>query len=441
MFLITFIFLFIFSNAHRDTLYRNSCMDDFRDTSTPFILPNPEVSWKLAHYYDCHSEAVWFEFQNPEDNWNKMYFGAGIILAERFSEARIHAMVVGPGLPTPVGDVPVDIPDQILNDPNMSDNVIFLESPQDQSTCSHLCDLTLTSSIVVDGRCGWHEEYSDTTWWWVLDYDEIEIPIGGETYYIVAWEQNFRKVKTVFGMGNWDHDFLTNYADIATNQERNNCPDIDWFDDFHEKNENAERDANLPGDACIPGSPPPNEVIYPGVEEHGHDHGEDADHTHDGEDADHTHDDAETECADDDAAAVEIALMYGVTADGCADFSEFCFYIKDFCPVTCGQCEVAEPADEDGDDVVTQTEYEALLAQIEANQAALDDMSSSALGAAMDIAQWQEDVESCASDILADDDDMRRQLLSHEQEEYDALEAENAKLRAAIKQEFLTKYS
>jgi len=98
-------------------------------------------------------------------------------------------------------------------------------------------------------------------------------------------------------------------------------------------------------------------------------------------------------------------------------------------------------ADEDGDDVVTQTEYEALLAQIEANQAALDDMSSSALGAAMDIAQWQEDVESCASDILADDDDMRRQLLSHEQEEYDALEAENAKLRAAIKQEFLTKYS
>merc|ERR1719461_2445639 len=98
-------------------------------------------------------------------------------------------------------------------------------------------------------------------------------------------------------------------------------------------------------------------------------------------------------------------------------------------------------ADEDGDDVETQTEYEALLAQIEANQAALDEMSSSALGAAMDIAQWQEDVESCASDILADDDDMRRQLLSHEKEEYDALEAENAKLRAAIKQEFLTKYS
>ena len=54
-----------------------------------------------------------------------MYFGAGIIMAERFSEARIHAMVVGPGLPTPVADVPVDIPDQILNDPNMSENVIL----------------------------------------------------------------------------------------------------------------------------------------------------------------------------------------------------------------------------------------------------------------------------------------------------------------------------
>merc|ERR1711879_260698 len=127
------------------------------------------------------------------------------------------------------------------------------------------------------------------------------------------------------------------------------------------------------------------------------------------------------------------------------DFEEQ-FYVFNFTNFPCSYegCVEYAPvasADEDGDDVVTQTEYEALLAQIEANQAALDDMSSSALGAAMDIAQWQEDVESCASDILADDDDMRRQLLSHEQEEYDALEAENAKLRAAIKQEFLTKYS
>ena len=69
---------------------------------------------------------------------------------------------------------------------------------------------------------------------------------------------------------------------------------IDWFDDFSEKTENAERDANLPGDACIPGSPPPNEVIYPGVEDHSH--GEDGDHSHD----DHTHEDGEADHSHDD---------------------------------------------------------------------------------------------------------------------------------------------
>jgi len=333
-------FLFIFSNAHRDTLdFRNSCMDDFRDTSTPFIMPNPEVSWMLSHYYDCHSEAVWFEFTNPEDNWNKMYFGAGIIMAERFSEARIHAMIVGPGLPTPVADVPVDIPDQILNDPNMSENVIYLEGPQDQSTCAHLCDIMLTDSLVVDDRCAWHEQNTDTKWWWVLDHDEIEIPIGGETYYIVAWEENFRKVKTVFGMGYWAEDFVTAYPEIAINQERSECPNIDWFDDFSEKTENAERDANLPGDACIPGSPPPNEVIYPGVEDHSH--GEDGDHSHD----DHTHEDGEADhphddCGDDDAAAVAAAGQWVPGAESCADLQMYCSmsYVSDLCQETCGLC-------------------------------------------------------------------------------------------------------
>jgi len=309
----------------------------------------------LSHYYDCHSEAVWFQFTNPEDNWNKMYFGAGIIMAERFSEARIQAMIVGPGLPTPIADVPVDIPDQILNDPNMSENVIYLEGPQDQSTCAHLCDIMLVDSLVVDDRCAWHERFTDTTWWWVLDHDEIEIPIGGETYYVVAWEQNFRKVKTVFGMGYWAEDFVTPYPEIAINQERSECPNIDWFDDFSEKTENAERDANLPGDACIPGSPPPNEVIYPGVEDHSH--GEDGDHTHedhdhtheDGdhthEDGDHTHEDGEADhshedCGDDDAAAVAAAGQWVPGAESCADLQIYCSmsYVSDLCQETCGLC-------------------------------------------------------------------------------------------------------
>ena len=123
------IFLLIFVNAHRDTLnFGNSCMDDFRDSKSAFLVPNAEVSWMLSHYYDCHSEAVWFEFKNPAENWDKMYFGAGVIIADRFKEARVHAIMIGPDLPTPLSEVQLDIPDQIKNDGNMTNKVTIIVS-------------------------------------------------------------------------------------------------------------------------------------------------------------------------------------------------------------------------------------------------------------------------------------------------------------------------
>merc|ERR1719300_1286078 len=98
----------------------------------------------------------------------------------------------------------------------------------------------------------------------------------------------------------------------------------------------------------------------------------------------------------------------------------------------------SDEAEEEDMEYVPMTEYETLLAQINANQAALDEMESTAVGAAIDIAQWDEDVQNCAADILATDS--RRALLSHEEREFAALERENAELRAQIKQTFTEKY-
>ena len=105
---------------------------------------------------------------------------------------RVDALVIGPGLPLLSETVFSQLPEEIRMDPVWDDDQIgayYHQSPADQSTCAHLGPVMAEASTVRNGRCDFHEEWSDTHYWRLMDAEDNVLPVAGGTYYIAAWLQ------------------------------------------------------------------------------------------------------------------------------------------------------------------------------------------------------------------------------------------------------------
>ncbi len=124
---------------------------------------------------------------------------------------------VGPGLPTipdlvkthgqdAVDGIPSSVK-QYATENNFG--VSLFNSPQDQSTCSHLKSTMAAESTVKNGRCHFYEPFSVSNWWVLLD-ETLTAPEAG-TYKIAVYSNGYT-AKASFACCNWPEDFLEQFT-------------------------------------------------------------------------------------------------------------------------------------------------------------------------------------------------------------------------------------
>ena len=201
--------------AHRGLLNGpGSCDEDFGTSSEALSMPDASISWSFKHYFDCTRRAVWARFKNPKADF-RFYVGVGIPPLSRQAHVRASALIVGPGLPKLTKDEFDALPSAVSSDPIFSGDTssilgaLMFQSPQDQSTCSHLGRVMKQHTSVVNGRCNFFEPFGQTNSWRVLDADDNIIPIDGAEYYVVVWLHKHESGKVGIALGTWREDFWT----------------------------------------------------------------------------------------------------------------------------------------------------------------------------------------------------------------------------------------
>jgi len=149
-----------------------------------------------------------------------MYIGVGVPSIKRFDLVRSDYLVMGPGLPQLTDAekalVPADIMAQVKDIPHSSTFGMMLErSPDDQSTCAHLCDEMKKHSKPRHGRCDFYEPFGDGHSWRLVEGDKVYGPTVGSTYYVAVWLRPFTSAKFGVAIGTWKEDFYTKYDKTA----------------------------------------------------------------------------------------------------------------------------------------------------------------------------------------------------------------------------------
>jgi hypothetical protein len=195
--------------SHGPATSKPSCGVDYGSSLEALHIVDPTISWSFQHYSDCTNRGVWISFDNHSVNAS-FYVGVRIPNIDRFSDVRMDALLIGPGLAILTEEEWSVVPKEIKEDTVWDDSAngaLLLQSPNDQSTCNHLATVTSKESHVNNGRCDYYEPIGGKHSWPILDVENNVLPVGGAAYYLVFWVRNDMSSKFVIALGSWVEDF------------------------------------------------------------------------------------------------------------------------------------------------------------------------------------------------------------------------------------------
>jgi len=160
-----------------------------------------QISWASNRVVICDNPIFWMKFDVPRPGY-PLYAGAGVPQIPRFATNRVSAAVMGPGLPMITSDVSAKLPSTVQNAVGVNEGVLLVESPQDQSTCSHLQNSNMIAATDIQGgRCHFHEQWEDSHSWVVLDRN-ITLAESGR-HYMAWWIQGNTTGKYWASVSDW----------------------------------------------------------------------------------------------------------------------------------------------------------------------------------------------------------------------------------------------
>merc|ERR1712196_356028 len=115
----------------------------------------------------------------------------------------------------------------------------LMESNEDQSTCDHMGIVMSKHSEAVQVypdapvRCTFWEEFGKSNYWFMLDEDNVVLPVKDAQYWAVLYLQKNQMGKAGLALGAWPEDFTTQYPELQENMDAMTCkPDL--LTDFRE---------------------------------------------------------------------------------------------------------------------------------------------------------------------------------------------------------------
>jgi hypothetical protein len=143
--------------------------------------------------------VFWLEAE-AEDANQTFAFTVTVPVLDRFEDVRISVAIIGQSLPALQDNVVV--PDDVRGFiDETGDGVVLFDSPQDQSTCSHLEEVMNEASSIVDDRCHFYEPFGGSNSWVVLDR-EYNMPEPG-MYKFAVFVEGGTTAKAVFACCDW----------------------------------------------------------------------------------------------------------------------------------------------------------------------------------------------------------------------------------------------
>lgn len=195
--------------AHRSLPAGVTCGNQFNNSADALTIPESTISWASNRISTCDAPIFWLTTSAAAKQ--NLSFTALVPLLQRFDPVRLSVLVIGPGLPS-LNDS-VSVPVEARNAIGSGEGGVLFESPTDQSTCDHLEEVMTANTVVSDGRCVFHEPYSDTYSWVLLDR-MLETIESGEHRFAV-FVAGSTTTKLTFACCDWPEDFTTAY-DIPT---------------------------------------------------------------------------------------------------------------------------------------------------------------------------------------------------------------------------------
>jgi len=196
--------------SHRSLPPGVTCGNQFSTSSTALEVPNPRISWAAYRILTCDAPLFWVAAPNVDVGQN-LFFTVTVPVIERFAPARVHVLVIGPGLPR------LSAEDEALLHPDAvaaigaNEGAVLYTSPEDQSSCAHVhSDEMSGGSDVMNSRCHFHEPYGDTHSWVLLDDHIVALASGTHRFAVSSTDGS--PLKLSFACCDWPEDFTTPYS-------------------------------------------------------------------------------------------------------------------------------------------------------------------------------------------------------------------------------------